>query len=127
MKIQITHSSLKKLLLSIITFIGILAYTVAQDLSGSWTGLLEVPGQEPLPLIFYLENEDDQWKGTVDNPDQNAVDIPITSIEIDHPNLELEVEHGVIQSSALHEPLNVKKNKGEGSKYRGFTKFGTLI
>lgn len=56
------------------------AYAV--DLVGHWKGSLEV-GQQSVPIIFKVTNQDSQYFATMDSPMQNAIDIPVKSVEVD--------------------------------------------
>lgn len=48
----------------------------AQQITGSWTGELEIQGTK-LPLIFNIKQNDINYTATFDSPVQNAKDIPI--------------------------------------------------
>jgi uncharacterized protein len=52
------------------------------DFAGTWLGTLEIP---PAPIRVVLNLESDgggAWAGTVDSPDQGAIGIPISSVEV---------------------------------------------
>lgn len=52
--------------------------TVAQDITGQWNGLLEIPGN-PLRLVFNISESDSGYTSTLDSPDQGALGIPVNS------------------------------------------------
>lgn len=52
---------------------------LAQDISGSWTGILEVQGAK-LPLIFNFTKAADGYTATMDSPNQGAKGIPIDEV-----------------------------------------------
>ncbi len=61
------------LLALIITF-----SAIAQDITGQWHGLLEIPGS-PLRLVLNIEKSDSGYTSTLDSPDQGAKDIPVNT------------------------------------------------
>src|SRR5690625_149987 len=67
----------------------------AQDISGSWTGTLELPGME-LTLVFHLNKTDDGWTGTMDSPDQHATGIPASLVIFEVPVMLIDILIGVI-------------------------------
>ncbi|MCK9526126.1 MAG: alpha/beta fold hydrolase [Limnochordia bacterium] len=54
----------------------------APDLTGTWAGILDIPGAE-LEMIFHIVSEGDVWSGTLDVPAQGAVGIPITEVRLE--------------------------------------------
>ncbi len=58
-----------------------LASVQAQDISGTWHGILDVQGQK-VPLVFHFENLDGHWQGTMDSPAQGALGIPLTDVAL---------------------------------------------
>lgn len=50
----------------------------AQDISGQWHGLLEIPGS-PLRLVLNIEEFDSGYTSTLDSPDQGAEGIPVNT------------------------------------------------
>src|SRR5690606_6923447 len=61
----------KKLLLLTFTLLSFCVKAQETDLSGSWSGSLDVMGQK-LPLVFHFEQDGEGWKGTADSPAQGA-------------------------------------------------------
>ena len=68
----------------------------AQNISGSWSGTLHLPGME-LTLVFHLDKTGDDWTATMDSPDQNATDIPASSVIYEAPELYIEIQNGLIR------------------------------
>ena len=52
----------------------------AQDISGSWTGILSIQGTE-LPLVFHFKNTNTGYSATMDSPKQGAKDIPVDEVK----------------------------------------------
>src|SRR5690606_8184870 len=105
----------KKLLL--LTFALLSFYVKGQeaDLSGTWSGSLDVMGQK-LPLVFHFEQDGDGWKGTADSPAQGAKGMPLKNILFNGLMASWEFE----QIPALYEGVWV------GDTLRGnFTQSGT--
>ncbi len=50
----------------------------AQDITGQWNGVLDLGGMQ-LRIVFHISADGDQYKATMDSPDQGAKDIPTTS------------------------------------------------
>ena len=51
----------------------------AQDVTGTWNGLLVVPNGQ-LRIVFHISAADNGFTATMDSPDQGAYDIPVTSV-----------------------------------------------
>ncbi|WP_339705494.1 alpha/beta fold hydrolase [uncultured Kriegella sp.] len=68
---------IKRTLVTLLTLL-IVFTTVAQDITGKWNGLLEVPGS-PLRLVFNISESDSGYSSTLDSPDQGALGIPVNS------------------------------------------------
>ena len=51
----------------------------AQDIKGSWKGDLKVMGQS-LPLIVHFKEQNGEWTGKMDSPNQNAMGIPMKKV-----------------------------------------------
>ena len=115
---------MKKILLILTAFLA-LTFVKAQEISGTWNGVLEIQGIQ-LPLVIHLEEGADGFTGTMDSPDQGATGIEITSVSYDTPNLKFEVtpmaisysgdlrEGGVIEGTFTQMgqslPLNFSRN-----------------
>lgn len=70
--------------------------SIAQDITGPWTGSLALPGTE-LTLIFHLNKTDSGWTAAMDSPDQHATGIPASSVSFDLPVLRIEIQNGLIE------------------------------
>lgn len=75
--------------------------------TGHWKGSLMVNGQS-IPLIFHLEQESEGvWKASFDSPDQVAYGIAFDQIQINIPNIRLELKaaqivyEGILQDDGL--------------------------
>ena len=49
---------------------------LAQEVTGSWKGTLNVQGTE-IPLVFNIEEADGLYTATMDSPSQGATGIPM--------------------------------------------------
>lgn len=65
-------------------------FTNAQDLSGYWTGALDISGQQ-LHLALHISRDGDAWRATMDSLDQGAEAIPVTSMELNGSALHFDV------------------------------------
>lgn len=77
---------MKNLLLSLFLFLSSLLF--AQDISGSWTGLIDVQGSK-LPLIFHFTKADQGYTATMDSPNQGAKGIVLNDVAFSDQNLSL--------------------------------------
>jgi len=60
----------------------------AQDISGPWSGILQVPGAQ-LRLVLHLTKINEGYSATMDSPDQGAKGIPVNSVEFTNSALKL--------------------------------------
>lgn len=97
------------MMISILTT-GAVTTLSAQDISGTWSGDLELPGAK-LTLVFHIQSQEQGWTGTMDSPDQQVTGIPISSIAFEPPKLRLEVQNGVI----VYEGEMVSKDSVSGT------------
>lgn len=81
---------------SLLLLLGIQGF--AQKPVGNWYGSLKVMGTE-LPIVFHLEEQNGQWTGTMDSPNQGAEGIPLSQVTYQKPDLSLEVGGGMINYS----------------------------
>ena len=73
---------MKKLIVIMLTLLaGFRGYS--QDITGQWNGLLKISGIE-LTLVFHITKTDTGYSATMDSPDQNAYDIPVSSVSFDN-------------------------------------------
>ncbi|MEL6253922.1 MAG: alpha/beta fold hydrolase, partial [Bacteroidota bacterium] len=64
---------MKKVFLSIISFI-LSTFSMAQDITGSWNGALEIQGTS-LRVVFHIEKDGTSYSSKMDSPDQGAFGI----------------------------------------------------
>ena len=63
----------------------------AQDITGAWSGVLKVGGQE-LRLVFNIAENDGGYTATMDSPDQGQRGIPLTSVTFENSRLKIEAK-----------------------------------
>ena len=68
----------------------------AQKFVGKWSGLLQVQGQG-LHLIFTINNNDGNYKATLDSPDQGAIGIPVTTTIVHEEAITFEIPAGKLR------------------------------
>lgn len=87
------------------------------DLSGSWSGSLDVMGQK-LPLLFNFEKTEEGWRGTADSPMQGAKGMLLKNVLFNG----LMVSWEFVQIPALYEGVML------GDSLKGnFTQSGTVF
>lgn len=94
---------LKILLNKLLVFIFLLhgALLSAQDLNGTWNGLLEVQGLK-IRLNINLEQKNGQYSGTLESPDQGVAGIPLSKVTVVNNALEFSVDAaGITYSGTL--------------------------
>lgn len=69
---------MKRLLFSL-SFILIASASFAQGVTGDWFGLLSVPNGK-LTLVFHVTKSGDEFKATMDSPDQNVTGLPMDKV-----------------------------------------------
>lgn len=81
---------MKKLFFAILgVFIALSAS--AQDITGTWNGLLKVPGAE-LRIVIHFEKTSNGYSATLDSPDQGAKGLPASSVTINRDTVTIEVK-----------------------------------
>ena len=107
----------KNLLLLTFTVLSLCVKAQDADLSGTWSGSLDVMGQK-LPLVFHFEQDGEGWKGTADSPAQGAKGMALKNILFNGLMTSWEFE----QIPAVYEGVLV------GETLKGnFTQSGTLF
>jgi uncharacterized protein len=76
------------LVIIFLTWLGFSA--TAQEITGTWYGILKVPGNE-IRLVFHIENKDTGLVATLDSPDQKAFGIPVQSVSFENRELLLKL------------------------------------
>lgn len=103
---------MKSILLSI-AFFFCFSSLFSQEISGSWTGELDIQGNK-LPLVFNIKPIGNALKTTMDSPKQGAKDIPVTSTTFEKNELEIKAnEMGITYKGTL------KNDKIEGTFTQG--------
>jgi len=65
-------------------------FSLAQDITGQWNGVLSVQGIN-LRLVFHINKADDGYASTMDSPDQGAFGIPVATTKFDGLKLSIAV------------------------------------
>jgi pimeloyl-ACP methyl ester carboxylesterase len=63
----------------------------AEDVAGDWIGAIDI-GAMKLRIVFHITSTPDGLKATIDSPDQNAADLPVSSVQLNGSALKLESE-----------------------------------
>ena len=79
-----------KPLIYVIVVILFVSATSAPDISGTWTGTLEVQDTK-LRIVFHVKRSDNGYEATMDSPDQNASGIAVSGVKYEHPNVRFDV------------------------------------
>ncbi|WP_079702322.1 alpha/beta hydrolase family protein [Daejeonella lutea] len=80
--------------------------TLAQPISGQWSGTLNA-GAMKLKVVFHITKTESGYSSTMDSPDQGAMKIPVTATTFEAPNLKLEISKlqieykGVLKNDTL--------------------------
>lgn len=98
---------MKTIILTFLIFIHLNLVAQSQELTGSWKGTLEVMGQK-LPLLFHFDLEGEEWKGTMDSPNQGAKGIPLSKVLFNGFMLSFELAVGGISYEGLFVEENIK-------------------
>lgn len=108
---------MKKMIMLIIA-VGISNFLYAQDLTGTWYGLLEIPGNK-LRINFHIKAIDGGFSTTMDSPDQGANGIPIDKTTIQGNELTIEANKiGMVYKATFNPASNELKGsftQGPGS------------
>ena len=120
------------LFISIIFFL--CAPVFAQDISGNWTGNIDVNGNQ-LPIVFHF-NKDNSGNivGKWDSPKQNAIGLSFSAIKIDEDSVNLDMKiiagsyqgkfvnndsiSGIWKQSQHEFPLNFSRTKENADHFR---------
>lgn len=74
----------------------------AQDITGSWNGVLKVQGIQ-LRLTFHVEKTEKGYSSSMDSPDQNAYGIPATSTSFNDNTLQIGIAAAGIEYAGVLE------------------------
>jgi pimeloyl-ACP methyl ester carboxylesterase len=104
----------------------------SQDITGSWTGKLNVQGIQ-LRLVFHILKNDTTYVTTMDSPDQGAKGIPVTKTNFDSLKLKLDISNlgveyegifkdtvinGTFRQHGMSLPLDLKRDSLESLSKR---------
>lgn len=94
-----------KFKLSLLIYAICLCTLYGQEITGSWTGELDIQGNK-LPLVFNIKQNGNELKSTLDSPMQGAKDIPITSTTFEKNELILNASNmGITYKGVLKNEL----------------------
>ncbi|MBP7206201.1 MAG: alpha/beta hydrolase, partial [Candidatus Cloacimonetes bacterium] len=79
------------LLLALVAFCSL----AAADITGDWHGMLDVGGQK-LRIVFHIRVAEAGLSATMDSPDQNAFDLPMSEVSFTDQRLELALDFASI-------------------------------
>lgn len=90
----------------------------AQEINGTWSGLIQVP-QVELPLVLHVKDVDGQYQATVDSPKQDKFGLPVDTLTFENDQLRFVL----VNLRCVYEGKIVQKDSIEGT----FTQAGTSI
>jgi uncharacterized protein len=99
---------MKRYLLSLV-LVMLVVYSMAQDATGTWNGLLNVNGMH-IRLVFHITKTDKGYQATMDSPDQGAKGISMTSATFE--NNELKIEMSAAKISYIGKLVSVDSIEG---------------
>ncbi len=103
------------------------ASVFAQDITGSWSGMLGV-GPAKLPLVFNITEKEGTYSATMDSPSQGVKEIPVTTIVFENTQLTFTITNlganyegtwkqdsivGTFKQMGMALPLNLARGKVE--------------
>lgn len=95
--------------IKITVFIILISLTsFAQDVTGSWYGMLKVPGTQ-LPVVINVTKFETGYKATMDSPEQKAFGIPVPIFTFADSKFKFEIPEGRIDYSGILSENNVIK------------------
>jgi uncharacterized protein len=71
-------------------FVLLIFQSLAQNISGSWTGNLNISSIS-LKIVFHFTESSNQYKGTLDSPDQGAYGVAIKEMKFENNELLLDI------------------------------------
>jgi dienelactone hydrolase len=87
-----------KRIILILTVLLIALFSSAQEITGTWNGVLNVSGMK-IRLVFHITKTDAGYTATMDSPDQGANGIPMTKATFENPELNMTMTAGAIEYS----------------------------
>lgn len=88
-------------------FLIVSSVSFAQDITGSWHGMLSFPGGQ-LRLTINIKQDGAAYTATMDSPDQNATGIPVSKISFTGNTLTFAVPEGAIEYKGILEGNRIK-------------------
>ncbi|QEE49492.1 alpha/beta fold hydrolase [Flavobacterium alkalisoli] len=79
----------------------------AQDITGTWNGLLKVPGTT-VRLVINITKTETGYSATMDSPDQGAKGIPVTTISFENNTLAFAIPAGKLEYKGTWENNIIK-------------------
>ena len=79
----------------------------SQDITGTWNGILDVPGMQ-LRMLVNISQSETGYTGTMDSPDQGAKDIPISDIVFTNNSLSFSVPAAGVTYKGTFENETIK-------------------
>lgn len=104
---------MKQITLILFSVLSFLFATAQPSAQGTWEGKLNA-GAVSLRLVFHVRQEGNQFKATMDSPDQGAAGIEVTKVELKEDTLLMEV--GSIGGKAIGKLVNDSSFVGKWSQ-----------
>ena len=101
------------LLLIIVIFLAPI-WSNAQDISGSWNGVLKVQTQE-LPIVFHITETDGLYSSAMDSPSQGAMGIKTNGTTFKDSILEIDMSNFGIQYKGYYDGTLIKGTFSQGT------------
>lgn len=94
------------------------SFTVtAQDITGKWNGALKIQGTQ-LRLVFNVTKSDTGYSATMDSPDQQATDIPVTNTTFENSKIKFEITNaGIVYIGEVKDSEIVGTFKQSGQEF----------
>lgn len=94
----------KLIIIGFITFLGIINLS-AQDITGSWNGILKVQSIE-IPVVFHISKVNDLYISTMDSPSQGAMGLSTDKTIFENDTLKIEMSSiGVVYEGTFDDEL----------------------
>ena len=102
-------------ILSFITALTLAFSLNAQDITGDWSGEIDFQGQN-MTLMFHFSEDNNEYSGTMDIPNQGALGIPIEVIKLNENKLSLEMMGGTFRYEGVVENESIIGALKQGGK-----------
>jgi hypothetical protein len=100
-----------------IFFILVSSVLFSQDLSGQWSGNLNVQGTQ-FRIVFHVVKTNSGYNATLDSPDQNATGIPVTSATLNYPSVKIVIaDLGMVYEGAMTDNIITGSWKQAGQTF----------